>query len=259
MKNQLTVIIPSRKQENQIAFIERAVDSVRKQTIADKFKMTFLIGVDKDQGLELAVLERLDINCVESDGASQAKALNGAIKRIIEGYVAFLEDDDQWMPEYLNCAMQAMAHCDFVSSTQAEFDENDEFLRINDFPTPSGWLMPTSTLDMVGQFNEEYRFHLDNEWLGRLSEQKLKRIHMVESTAPIYPQYINQVRPWLWNLLNLSAGFCSIARHESPYPLVRRLIHSKSGMAQIASNQELSKISQRENESLVQRFGRTPW
>jgi glycosyltransferase involved in cell wall biosynthesis len=259
MKNKLTVIIPSRKQEKQIYFIQRATESVRKQTIANQFEITFIVGVDKGCGFDPTISDILGVSCIESDGASQAKALNSAIRQVQEGFVAFLEDDDQWMPEYLNYAMHSIEHYDFVSSTQAEFDENDEFLRINDFPTPSGWLMPVTTLNNVGQFNEGYRFHLDNEWLGRLSERGLKRVHMVEATAPIYPQYIYQVRPWLWNILNLSAGFCSIARHQSPYPLVKRLVHSKSGMAQIASNEELFKISQNENERLIQRFGRTPW
>lgn len=259
MKNKLTVIIPSRTQEKQISFIQRAVASVRNQTIANQFVITFLVGVDANCNLESSVSDALGITCIESDGASQAKALNAAARQVREGFIAFLEDDDQWMPEFLNCAMQAMAHCDFVSSTQMEVDESDELLRINDTPTPSGWLMPASTLSIVGMFNEQYRFHLDNEWLGRLSEKKLKRIHMVESTAPVDPQYINQVRPWLWNLLTQSAGTCMLARHESPYPLVKRLVHPKSGMAQIASNEEFSKISKGEQASLLQRFGRTPW
>ena len=257
--NKLTIIIPSRKQEKQFSFIQRATESVRKQSIANQFAITFLVGVDKGCRLEPAISEILGVQCIESGGASQAKALNVVIRQVHEGYVAFLEDDDQWMPDYLNFAMKAIALCDFVSSTQAEFNEADELIRVNDFPTPSGWFMPASTLKKVGEFNESYRFHLDNEWLGRLSERRLKRIHMVEATAPINPQYIYQVRPWLWNLLNLSAGFCGVSRHQSPYPLVKRLVHSKSGMAQIASNEELFKISQNENERLVQRFGRTPW
>jgi len=253
--NKLTIIIPSRKQEKQISFIQRATESARKQTIADQFAITFLIGVDKGCGLEPAISDLLGVQCIESDGTSQAKALNAAIRQVHEGFVAFLEDDDQWMPDYLNFAMQAIALCDFVSSTQAEFDETGEFIRVNDFPTPSGWFMPASTLKIVGEFNESYRFHLDNEWLGRLSEAKLKRIHMIESTAPVKKRYVQEVRPWLMNVLS----FSNLARHVSPYPLVRRLVHSNSGMAQIAANSEYSDISEGECESLVNRFGVMPW
>ena len=259
MKNKLTIIIPSRKQEKQISFIQRATESVRNQSIANQFVITFLVGVDKGCRLKPAISDILGVQCIESDGASQAKALNVAIRQVHEGYVAFLEDDDQWMPDYLNFAMKAIALCDFVSSTQAEFDETDELIRINDFPTPSGWFMPASTLKKVGEFNESYRFHLDNDWLGRLSESKLKRIHMVESTAPVQKKYAKQIRPWLMNVLNNSGGFCNLARHASPYPLVKRLVHSNSGMAQIAANSEYSQISKREYKSLVNRFGVEPW
>ena len=162
---------------------------MRGQTIANQFAITFLVGVDKGCQLEPAVSDTLGVSCIESDGASQAKALNIAIRQVHEGFVAFLEDDDQWMPDYLNFAMKEIALCDFVSSTQVELDETDELIRINDFPTPSGWFMTSSTLKRVGEFNESYRFHIDNEWLGRLSETKLKRIHMVESTAPVQKRY----------------------------------------------------------------------
>lgn len=255
----LTIIIPSRKQEKQVSFLQRATNSVRTQTIANQFETSFLVGLDKGCMLEPAVSEILGVQCIESDGASQAKALNVAISQVNDGFIAFLEDDDQWMPDYLNFAMQAIAHCDFVSSTQSEFNEEHEFIRINDFPTPSGWIMPVRTLKKIGQFNESYRFHLDNEWLGRLSESKMKRIHMVESTAPVQKIYAEQVRPWLANVLNLSGGFCNLARHSSPYPLVRRLVHSNSGMSQIATNNEYLEISKRELQSLIKRYGVIPW
>lgn len=255
----LTVIIPSRKQKKQISFIKKAIESVQKQTIAHQFAITFLIGVDKDCALEPVISDTLGVSCIESDGVSQAKALNAALRNVHEGFVAFLEDDDQWMPDYLNFAIRAIELCDFVSSTQAEFDENDELIRVNDFSTPSGWFMPLTTLKKVGEFNENYKFHLDNEWLGRLFELKLKRIHLVESTAPVLKKNAQQVRPWLLNVLNFSGGFCSLERHESPYPLVRRFVHSHSGMAQIATKTEYSEISRKEYENLINRFGAIPW
>ncbi len=260
--NKLTVIIPSRKCEKQISFIQKATASVRKQSIANQFTITFLVGVDKGCGggeLGLETSNILGVQCIESDGASQAKALNVAIRQVQEGFVAFLEDDDQWMPDYLYFATKAIALCDFVSSTQAEFNEANEFIRVNDFPTPSGWFMPVSTLKKVGEFNEGYKYHLDNEWLGRLSESKLNRIHMVEATAPAQKEHTQQVRPWLTKVLNFSGGLCNLARHGSPYPLVRRLVHSNSGMAQVATNSYCSEVAKKEYESLINRFGAIPW
>ena len=257
--NNLTIIIPSRKQEKQISFLQTAIESVRKQTIANQFLIKFLIGVDKGCKLDTVTAKYLGVCCVESDGASQAKALNVAIKQLHEGFVAFLEDDDQWMPDFLYFAMQNIMLCDFVSSTQEEFDESNNFIRVNYFPTPSGWFMPISTLKKVGLFNEDYRFHLDNEWLGRLSEAKLKRLHMVESNTPIKNIDTQKVKPKLKNILQFSGGFCNLTNHDSPNPLVRRLVHSNSGMVNIARNKECSVISKLELGTLRNRYGFIPW
>ena len=256
--NKLTIIIPSRKQKKQIHFLKKATESVRKQTIANQFNITFLVGVDKGCMLDSAVSEALEVKCIESDGSSQAEALNVAIRQVHDGFCAFLEDDDQWMPEYLSFAIKAIAFCDFVSSTQLEVNESDEFIKINDFPTPSGWFMPTSILKEVGEFNELFKIHLDNEWLGRLSEANFKRIHMVESTSPIDLKNTQLVRPWLAKVLNLG-GFVKLVRHGSPYPLVRRLVHPNSGISQISSNAEYAELSDKEYKILISRFGKIPW
>lgn len=255
----LSIIIPSRKQDDQEIFIERAVTSVRKQNNVNNFEIKFLIGVDKDCSLDTKFLNKLQVTCVESSGKSQAAALNAAIRSLSreEGFVAFLEDDDQWLQSYLDYASSLIKMCDFISSTQIEFNENNEVIRINDFPTPSGWFMPITTLLKIGEFNEQYRFHLDNEWLGRLSRSGLRRIHMIESTAPIDKKYIKANRPWLFNLLKNSTS--QLARHQSPYPLVRRLIHSKSGMSQISNNKDANIASKDELKKLIEDFGNIPW
>ena len=116
--------------------------------------------------------------------------------------------------------------------------------------------MPISTLHAVGPFDESYRFHMNSDWLGRLAEAKIPRIHLTEATAPI--RFMEQVRPLLYNVLQLSQGQFSIERHSLAYPLVNRLVHDRSGIAQILSKPELAKISEQENERLLTRFGRLP-
>lgn len=259
MTPSLSIIIPSRTQERQVAFLERAVASVRQQTVASRFRLTFLVGLDQGQALGEAVCTRLGIVGVSGHGASQAAALNAALREANGDFVAFLEDDDEWMPQYLEFASQAAAMAGFVSSTQMEFDEKQELLRINDFPTPSGWFMPMATLQKVGEFNEAFRFHLDNEWLGRLAEAAVPRLHLAEATAPVHQQHMRMVRPWLDDVINRSNKMCRVARHPSPYPLVKRLVHSQSGMARIAAQPSLQNISQKECAELTQRFGRIPW
>lgn len=113
-KHQLTIVIPSREQEKQTLFLERAIASVKRQTIAEQLDCTFVVGVDKGKSLDIDTCTRLGIVCVESEQNSQAAALNAAIRVVTTEFVAFLEDDDQWMPSFLTFAMKAVAIADLI-------------------------------------------------------------------------------------------------------------------------------------------------
>ena len=258
-RKKISVIIPSRKSETQETFLRRAIASIRSQTEFENFDFEIVVGLDPNVTLPNELVKDLNLTCVNASQALQAAALNAAIAKATGDYVAFLEDDDQWQPEFIKFAMQALSKADFVSSTQAEYDENGNFLRVNDFCTPSGWLMPMATLKAVGSFSIEHKFHLDNEWLGRLSNQNFRRIHLVESTAPVLDRYVNQVRPWLGRVLALSNNTVSLSRHGSAFPLVKRLVHSQSGMARISQDPKMREISRGEYEGLAKQFGRVPW
>jgi glycosyltransferase involved in cell wall biosynthesis len=255
----INVIIPSRQQKNQIDFLTRAIASVQKQSTLEKYEIIVTIAVDKGCKLEKSILDNLGAQCVVSEGSSQAAALNAGIDTVKGGYVAFLEDDDQWEQNFLQIALMQLENSDFISSTQAEYDENGMFRRINDFPTPSGWVMRAELLHRVGKFNEEFKFHIDNEWLGRLKQKSAKRVHLTEATAPVEEIYCRQVRPWLSNVINLSGGLCVLKRHSSPYPLIRRLVHEKSGIGSIARDPNLQKISTAEISRIREMFGTIPW
>jgi hypothetical protein len=257
----LSVVIPSRTQDAQVGFLERSTASIRAQSALATFSVRIVVGVDPGASPGLAeTARRLGFDLAESATASQAGALNAALAAVDSELVAFLEDDDSWHPLYLQSANGALAAgAAFVSSTQLERDENDVVIRINDFPTPSGWLLSRELAARVGPFDAGYRFHLDNEWLGRLADTGAPRIHLVESTAPVDPRHIAQVRPWLMNTLTLSGGHCRLGRHGLPMPLVQRLVHSNSGMVRIAGDPVLAEISRVEAERLLARFGRIPW
>lgn len=257
MRPRLTVIIPSRAQADQEKFLARALASIAGQSAAAQFEIHVVIGVDAGCAPRVPSVAGLTVVCAESAGSSQAAALNAALARVSAGFVAFLEDDDQWLPEYLLYAVAAIAHCDFVSSTQLEVERDGTVVRINDFPTPSGWFMRSETLAKVGAFDETYRFHLDNDWLGRLAEARARRIHLVESTAPSQRGHMN-VRPWLARVVDEPGGLCRVARHGSPIPLVRRLVHAHSGTGQIVRDAQQRARSRSEFAALSRRFGRIP-
>ena len=177
MEPKISVIIPSRLEGS---FLDDAVRSVFAQEGFHLADIQIIVGIDHGQ----AALFRQrfpDLDMAESTGHSQAAALNAAAKQARGKYLAFLEDDDIWERNFLHTVLPLLDEADFVSSTQLEIDEQGVVRRINDFPTPSGWVLHRNTFDAVGPFDESYRWHLDNDWLGRLGETNIRRIHMVES------------------------------------------------------------------------------
>jgi hypothetical protein len=239
-------------------FLEQAIGSIATQKPSRDIAVEIAVGVDP--GAEIPPqLAAPFVRFVAAPAASQAAALNSAASLFDHDIIAFLEDDDLWSEQFLEVALPALEQAPFVSSTQLEVDIGGEVACINDFPTPSGWIMRRDVWKAVGPFDESYRFHLDNEWLGRLAESNIARIHLVESTAPVHPSLLRPLRPRLHRALALSGGNTRLSRHKYALPLVRRLVHLGSGMAQIQINADSGAVSKAENARLVERFGRVPW
>jgi len=255
----LTVVIPSRKQPQQGAYLERAINSVQSQSVASRLSLNVVVAIDQWEEPPPSVASKPGVRFVESNGRSQVAALNAGMEMASGDYISFLEDDDQWQPQFVELALTALSQGDFVSSTQLEIDEQGSVVRINDFATPSGWLMPVSTWERVGAFDASYRYHLDNEWLGRLANSGARRIHMIEATAPVHLDMMRAIRPWLYMVTQFGGPQVRYMRHQFLAPQVLRMVHPGSGMAQIATNPESSQVSQREFARLTERFGHVPW
>ena len=240
-------------------FLNRSVASIRRQVLSDQFDVNIMVAVDQGDMLDPQVCSNLGIQCVESHGKSQAAALNSAIRKLDCDYVAFLEDDDRWQPDYLQVAARALAVGGFVSSNQIIYDEHGDIIRFFDFPTPSGWIMTYDTMAKVGEFNESFRYHIDNEWLGRLNLSGVTRVHLLERYAPTDVTVLTKDRDHIRQLLEVTQNRVHILRHEFPFPLVQRFSHSNSGMAQILMNEDKQRISVGEYDRLQQTFGAIPF
>ncbi len=254
MLDKLSIIIPSRSHDKQSEFLKKAITSIFNQTIIKEFDFKIFVALDMGcYSKKIEIEKPHNVKFIESSGNSQAAALNAGIKETSDekGFVSILEDDDEWLPEFLFFARQAVNNFDFISSNQSLHNEEGKFLDILDFPTPSGWFMPVTTLKKVGKFNETFKWHLDNEWLGKLSETKSSRLHLIESNA--------QNRPELQKLVDFSLRFSKIKKHSLGTPLIKRTIHSKSGTSQISNDKIKFKESQREYDLLFKKFGRIPW
>lgn len=262
----VSLIIPSRlapldrTQPDGTWFVERAVAAIRRQTLFRRPGWTPAIIVGVDPGKAATARTRLppEVLVVEGDAPSQAQALNAAIRRVDGGVVAFLEDDDLCCDEYLELAVGQFHQCGFVSSTQLEVTVAGEVVRINDYPIPSTWVMPRATLDAVGEFDASFRWHQDSDWLGRLNQRAIPRIHFVEATAPLE---LHEMRTWRTRLADVvydSHEGLALLRHSSPWPLVRRTRHPDSGMSRIRSDTVLAVASRAECERLAGLYGWVP-
>jgi glycosyltransferase involved in cell wall biosynthesis len=274
----ISILMPSRLQRVAVGvdsnyFFERALTSVLRQTsvVSGSISPQIIVGIDA--GAELPTMAKeASIEFAISNGKSQAAALNAAAKRIEGDYVAILEDDDEWAPEFLEIATAASDLRSFVSSTQLEVDPSGAIGRVVDFPTPSGWLMPRKIWDEVGKFDESYRWHLDCEWLGRLNESGVPRVHLVEATAPdpatlarttvadllVGRANAKRARRGLLRLMDANSR-TQLVRHRLPKPLVIRQVHGNSGTATIRDDIGSRLQSDREKQALVARFGGMPW
>ncbi|MEJ0007420.1 MAG: glycosyltransferase [Steroidobacteraceae bacterium] len=255
----LSVVIPSRSQPQQIGFLQRSIRSVAQQRARASVDIEVIVGMDPgDQPPQIGPTE-VPVRFVAGNQRLQAAALNAAAAESHGDYVAFIEDDDEWMPDHLSIALQMLEHAGFVSGTQLEVDPSGNVIRINDFPTPSGWVMPRATWSAVGPFDESYRYHLDNDWLGRLGVAAIERIHVVEATAPIDMTAARDVRPWLVNLSIAGGGRVRFGRHTLPVPLVNRLVHGASGVYAIKNDPRVTAQSRAEIARLEAAYGRIPW
>jgi glycosyltransferase involved in cell wall biosynthesis len=242
-------------------FLEQAVASIRAQTVTDRVTFQIVVGLDEGALAHVpeGLADRLGVRFVESNSRSIAAALNAAARQCNGEYLAFLEDDDQWHPSFIETALAALADADFASSTQLEMTEQGEVVRTVDFATASTWLMKRRTWDRVGAFDEGYRIHHDNEWLGRLGDSGCRRVHLVEATAPVIPEIVAPVRPWLASVLRFGGASVRLQRHSLPWPLAIRLVHQSSVMQKVEDNSSYLERSKYELGLLQRAFGRVPW
>lgn len=262
-KCSIAVVIPSRLEpaDGNTLFVEQAVEAACAQSLPRGVHLSFFVGIDADARVPPSFGSQSAVTFVRSHGRSQAAAINVAATAAAQAhdFIALLEDDDRWEPNFLSWALSFLNTCDFVSSNQLEVDADGRCIRVNDFPTPSGWIMASNLWRTVGPFDESFRWHLDNDWLGRLAFSQANRVHLVESTAPVTIDSCAQVRPWIANVLIHGGPHSAVRRHLSSRPLVRRLVHGGSGMYSIATNPAAAMESQTEYAQLIARYGRIPW
>jgi hypothetical protein len=160
--------------------------------------------------------------------------------------LAFLEDDDYWEPKRLQYGLNCLEKHDLVTCNQREVDPDGSFVGINDYPTPSGWLVRTATWKAIGPFDEAFTFP-DSDWLGRANAAHLRRMHLLEAGA--------LVRNGILSVARSSAIACTGERD----PLVLRTVNPY-GVVGKSRTDEAARIKHMQvTRRLVEKYGGIPW
>lgn len=116
MENLFHIILPT---YNRAHIIERALNSVWNQSFTN-WQLWIIDDGSTDQTIELIqkmIRVKKNTHLIHSKHQGAAQARNLALKKISEGYVTFLDSDDEYHPEHLklhNELLQKNPEIDFV-------------------------------------------------------------------------------------------------------------------------------------------------
>ena len=228
----VSVIIPL---FNKAPFVERALASVAAQTFTD-FEVIVINDGSTDEGPKIVkMFADARVQIVEQDNLGPGAARNRGIAEAHGEFVAFLDADDEWLPEYLSESVQLLdenkqvatatsGYFQFPSGTSSEGDWrerrlSDGVIRVESETDPMyvvsllAYMSPCTTVaraDIVRKWGGFYAVdhctyaedaHL---WLKMLMNESviinlkpLARIHFEASSATQTRRAIRPIEPFL--------------------------------------------------------------
>jgi len=93
----ISIIIPT---FNRSEYLKRALDSVYKQTVFD-YEVIVIDDGSTDETAEMIRINYPDVNYVYQKNAGVSSARNKGLEQAKGDWLAFLDSDDEWMPEKL--------------------------------------------------------------------------------------------------------------------------------------------------------------
>lgn len=195
----VTAIIPTR---DRAQWLRRAIDSVLRQTFGDFELIVVDDGSIDDTGEVVASIADPRITYIRLSGTGQSRARNEGIARARGDWVAFLDDDDEWLPEKLEKQLALLPEMPGVGAvygrmcvqTGDEFrtpknldrlpsgDVSSSMLKENMIVMPSVFMVRRDELVRVGGFDETLHWGEDRDLWLRLAQQGTP---FIASTEPL--------------------------------------------------------------------------
>ena len=258
------VIIPSRlaprpggrelREFGPELWLDGAMASVVNQQGYNIDDWEIFIGVDPNAVVPIHVYDHATI--VRGKSAGQASAANEAAEvALLDGcdVLAVLDDDDRWHRRKSEIMLPYLEQASFLSCSQRlvidsePVSEKSAVLGINDYPTPSGWIMAASLWKRLGGFNPSFKWSPDLELLARVNELEVPRIHFKERGLPRVGK------------LGLVALHATIVETDVPELLVSRTVNSQGKMATVRRGGAPAAEATAEVAAIREKFGYCSW
>lgn len=192
---------------NRPHLMTRAIRSVLHQTYAN---LELIVVVDGPDPVTVDLLEKLSeprlriVTLPENVGPSEAR--NAGVRASYGEWIAFLDDDDEWLPEKTAVQLESVSHSseetNFLHSRIEERSSDEIRIRPNDFPRPgehwsdyfycrAGLLLPSvffvkRTTMLTFPFTKELRRNEDVDWLLRAQAAGILHPQWTDDVVTIY-------------------------------------------------------------------------
>lgn len=230
-------------------WLDGAIASVKAQRGFCDRDWDIVVGLSPGQLVPPHIWDHAAVVWADSPGQAAAVNVAASVAILDSDVLLFLEDDDLWHPDKMVTQLAYLDNSSFVSCSQRLLSEDRKtVVGINDYPVPSGWMMTSNLWRRVGGFDEKLHWLVDTEWLGRLNDTRVSRMHLLESAERSSPvsRYV--------------ARSSEVCRCSSFVPLVDRTLNSRGGMAAITGDDaEAREEADREAAEIRGRFGCDPW
>jgi glycosyltransferase involved in cell wall biosynthesis len=173
--NNISVIVICKNAEATIGI---ALDSIMRQTITP-LEILVIVASSSDRTLEV-LKTRDEIDILAQEGYGMGDARNVGISRARGRYIAFLDADDEWLPNSLELqvaaletdfnVMYAVGHLVKIGPDGAEQSESIPAL------TPGGCLFKAEAFSSVGKFATDLSVAADHEWFLRARQNGVKHV-----------------------------------------------------------------------------------
>jgi glycosyltransferase involved in cell wall biosynthesis len=186
--SQISVIVICK---DSASTIDRALDSIAQQTL-NPIEVVVVVAPSSDGTLE-ALNAREGLVILDQLGTGIGDARNYGISVAKGRYIAFLDADDEWLPNTLEiqyAALELVPTAMVAMGLLVKIEENDLEVLLEPIPaiTPGGCLFRAEVFSIMGFFDSDVMVAADHKWF---LQARLKGVKFVSYQRIILRKYIH--------------------------------------------------------------------